>query len=75
MTCLSWLRQFHGSLVRLLFFSDGEHVFDNPVFKRRALDLGIGICKSHHHINLRERHCGTSGRNLKDASETSLGLQ
>eukprot|EP00971_Amphidinium_carterae_P042379 832863-Amphidinium_carterae.1 len=29
-----------------IIFSDGEHVFDNPLFKKRALDLGIGACKS-----------------------------
>eukprot|EP00971_Amphidinium_carterae_P290318 5764235-Amphidinium_carterae.3 len=39
------LRQFEGCIVRRIF-SDGEHVFDNPIFKKRALDLGIGVYKS-----------------------------
>eukprot|EP00971_Amphidinium_carterae_P292157 5799707-Amphidinium_carterae.1 len=39
------LCQYEGSIVRKSF-SDGEHVFDNPVFRKRALDLGIGVYKS-----------------------------
>eukprot|EP00971_Amphidinium_carterae_P050700 998280-Amphidinium_carterae.1 len=39
------LCQYEGSIVRRIF-SDGEHVFDNPIFRKRALDLGIGVYKS-----------------------------
>eukprot|EP00971_Amphidinium_carterae_P225498 4472578-Amphidinium_carterae.1 len=59
------LRQFEGSIVRRIS-SDGEHVFDNPTFCKRALDLGIGVYKSPPY---------QPGWNVKDASETTLGIQ
>eukprot|EP00971_Amphidinium_carterae_P220697 4381551-Amphidinium_carterae.1 len=39
------LCQYEGSIVRRIF-SDGKHVFDNPIFRKRALDLEIGVYKT-----------------------------